>query len=241
MDDRFQTNLTRQLTTYADTRTRPIDPVRLATEVIGSGVARPRSSWRRARLRWMVLAAAATAAVAGATLIAIGPGARGLLAPTVVASPSSGPSPTSDGADLRVAILLTDLWRLDFAASALDGRVDPSFLVDIGSTLTFTDSGFVGGTGYGGGCDSFSGTFTSDGNELKLTFETLRQGCDPGSPQDVVERLVKARQFQLLGCTGPVVHARPDARTSCETLVLFDDPLDDPSHLSQKLVYHRRL
>jgi hypothetical protein len=227
MRDRYELSLARRLTEYADARVRPFDPVGIATEIVGLATRRstPLPLSRRplaVSMRWIALAAAVSLALAGAVLLATG--SHRITAPPVT-TPSTASSPSASaaaGVDLRPAILMAS-WGLDFAGSGIDQQVSSQFPSGLGSSVTFTDGRFSGGTGMGGGCDSFAGTFTVHESELRLTFELLRQGCGQGSPQQIIERLVGTRRFELTKCTGPVVDASPGARTACGSLTLFPD------------------
>jgi hypothetical protein len=226
MPDRFEVNLARQLTAYADTRVRPIDPIQVAIEAGASAAHRPIRFPLAKRpapvsFRWIALAAAVTLGLAGAVLFAIGSN-RVTVPPATTPSPPGSPSASVAAVDLRPAILMAT-WGLDFAGSGIDQQVSSQFPSGLGSSITFTEGRFIGGTGMGGGCDSFAGTYSVNGDELRLTFDLLRQGCGSGSPQQIVERLVGTRRYQLTECTGPFVEASPGARTTCGTLTLFPD------------------
>ena len=229
MDDRFQAMLARQLSAYADARVRPIDPVRVAAAAVVSPPRRratllPEPWLIPARAHWSVLVAGAILAL-GAALVLVTGGGHPVTAPPTNA-PSGSTSPIASdaaGVDLRLSILENAAWPLDYAASGLDPRVDPGIQGEMASSIRFTDGRFDGGTGYGGGCDLFKGTFTIQGDGLRLTFETLRQACGKGSPQQIVERLVATRRFALTGCTGPLDGPSPNPGLRCGTLTLFPD------------------
>jgi hypothetical protein len=229
MHDRFEVNLARELTAYADARIRPIDAMQVATEVVASAARQPArvalSIWPMpVRTRWFVLAAAATLAVLVGVLSGIGRSHQVTVQPTALPRATSTPAATSDaGVDLRPTILRAANWGLDFAASSLDAQADPELGYTLGSGIAFADDRFSGGTGSGGGCDSFAGTFSIHESELRLTFDRLRQGCGQGSPQQIIERLVGTRRFVLTECSGPVVEASSGTSTVCETLTLIPD------------------
>jgi hypothetical protein len=174
-------------------------------------------------MRWFLVAAAATLGLVGGVLFVAGGGPHVTL-PTPLPSASTSPSRSVDvGVEVRRTILEKSEWQLDFTASGLDARVNPEFDFDIASAVRFSDGRFDGGTGYGGGCDMFDGSYSLSGDALRLTFETLHQGCDRGSPQQIVERLVAVRRLGLTDCTGPLTRASQDPRTECATLTLFPD------------------
>jgi hypothetical protein len=139
--------------------------------------------------------------------------------PSKTASPDPGIA--VDVQDLRPSILRQD-WGLDSRASHLGPRADLS-RAGLGSWLDMNLLGdlFRGGTGRGGGCDSFEGTEAVDGVDVRLTFETLYQGCVDAGAEEIINRLVNARHFNLSDCTGPVVGPDLDPDTTCHTLVLW--------------------
>ena len=126
-------------------------------------------------------------------------------------------------------------WSLDLAASKLDGRVEPGYDFDITSGLSFAGHRFSGGTGYGGGCDVFRGSYEVQGEHLRLVLDKLGQGCGHGSPQTIVDRIVGAWGYEFRDCPGFTLGQRPDDWTTCATFVLRGDSWADI------LVYHRRV
>lgn len=229
MDDRFEAMLARRLTTYAEARIRAIDPVLVATAAVAAA-ASPALHLRfgrripPGRVRWLVLGAAAALVLGSGILFVIGGPPSATLPPTPPPSASAAPLGSAEvGIDLRQTVLEESSWQLDFAGSGLDPRVDPGMNFDIASGIDFTDGRFEGGTGYGGGCDSFAGTYALGLDSFRFTFETLRQACGQGSPQQIVERLVATRRFTLTECTAPLVGPSPTPLPRCGTLTLFPD------------------
>jgi len=234
MADQFELLLARRLGDYADARVRPSDPMRIATAAVA---AKPvnRNRWLGSMgltRRWLVPLAAGALLLGGVTVGAW----IGRQTPPPVASPapsaSGSAAPSGAAVDLRRSILETGSWELEFALSHLDGHVDPTLDREIGSYVQFRDRRFEGGTGYGGGCDHFDGNFEVHDQELRITFRLIQQGCDKGSPQEIVDRLVVTQRDELHNCTGPLDGAIPSAGTTCDFLYLLG-PLAD-----QLLVYH---
>jgi hypothetical protein len=148
-----------------------------------------------------------------------------LEAPSLSISQAPSPKPEPTG---RLDALLFGTWYLDFVSSGLDPRPNKELPGTIGSSIRFSHGGFLGGTGYGGGCANFEGTFTVTesapsalSGPMRLDFASLHQGCGEGSPQQIVEALIGARRFTLMDC-GPVPDASVVGTLACRTLRIGD-------------------
>jgi hypothetical protein len=243
--DRFEAILGAELRRYSDARVRPVDPLRIAIAAAGLTPLSPRAWWtRRFRSRKVSVGGAgnrryrtaALAIVAGlitlASIILVGGTGQPSTRPTHDPSASEVSTPTLSASDLLSGTWDFGIgrWGLDFEASGLDPHPDAALptRMSIGSALTFTHGAFEGGTGYGGGCDTFRGRFTVVGGptqisgDLRLDFLSLRQTCALGSPQLIIARLIGTRKFEFSDCVGTKGGPSATPAVFCHSLRLTD-------------------
>jgi hypothetical protein len=135
--------------------------------------------------------------------------------------------PTPDPGLVQVS---ANRWRLDWAASGLDGHVNSSFAAPILSTLDVDTSGaFAVWQGYDVACDHVVGTV--GGRYPPFTFKVGVSGCDPVATQAVRDQLARADAYfvDVDSCGGDASGA--GSTGSCPTLHI------DSASGSERLVY----
>jgi len=156
------------------------------------------------------------------------PGA-GVIAP-VTATPGSllpTPSPEpSAAAPTPLPFSFEGVWDLDFAASGLVGPTLGPEGPGIGSNLILDRGRVQFTTGYGGGCDLRTGTFTSDGLALTISLgPNTDAGCNEPAIDEVTARFVRVVAVALASCpAGYILPSGLPAPTdgTCRQLWLLD-------------------
>ena len=98
-------------------------------------------------------------------------------------------------------------WRLDFDASGIEGSYTLTSLprrpkVEVASAIDLADGVVSGGTGAGGGCDSFEGTYSDVGGRLTISVPATEGHCGRGPVYPDLEvrtRLVRTALWQVDG------------------------------------------
>jgi hypothetical protein len=166
---------------------------------------------------------------ASSAAVAVPPGSRPALSPpgVPVTSPAAtlpaGPMPSPTDS-VAVALAAGD-WLLDFPRSGIksvvclnrDGQRCLSS-AELGSNLRFHDGNVSGGTGAGGGCDEFAGTFQVDASSLRISVPTYPSRCwGSGTDLSIRLRLDCVARFVVGNETSPC-STRPEE--CCSSIVV---------------------
>jgi hypothetical protein len=147
-------------------------------------------------------------------LIASACGTTPSVAPSAIetATPmATAPPPAFDG----------HTWFLDFKQSGLSDRV-AGCPCTLGSSLSFNNGSVSGGTGAGGGCDGFSGTYLVAGRMLHISVTPpSANACYPGRVRQIHAGLVRVASWVLTGCASGICNDLTLMDTIGNTLLVY--------------------
>ena len=90
-------------------------------------------------------------------------------------------------------------WFLRFDASGLDAHSPGVNGATLGSTLQFDPDGTVSGSsGFGGGCDDFTASYTFDDQALTIGPLTGHFGCTAAAAIEIRARLGAVTTYQVV-------------------------------------------